>query len=625
METINAWFDSAGFMPHGHCFLWLPSILWTSVISDALIALAYLTIPITLLYLIRRRRDMPFDWMFVAFGVFILACGSTHVVDIVTIWLPDYWLLASLKAVTAVASVITAIGLVKLIPAALRIPSPSQLAAVNAELQAVNAELRAAMEKAEVANRAKSAFLAAMSHELRTPLNAILGYAQILRRDPQMTPGQLSGMATIQQSGHHLLALINDVLDLSRVEAGKMDLHTKPARLSDLMMVVADIMRVRAEKKYLNFELELAPGLPDSVCLDETRLRQVLLNLLGNAVKFTDRGKVSLRVAPLDGGTAVNGVRRLRFEVEDQGVGIAADQTETIFQPFEQVGDHQRRAGGTGLGLAISRQLVRLMGGELHVASSPGRGSRFWFDIELDLADAPAAAVGSPEVVTGYLGPRKTILVVDDIVANRALLLDLLGALDFQLQEAETGEVALAHVAAAKPDLVLLDMIMPGMDGGEVTSQLRAAPATRELPVVIISASATPEDEERAMKAGANAFLTKPIDEHELLREIGNWLKLEWIRTMAPGSAAAASPSGPAPTPSAMVAPPAQALAELHQLAQAGKLSEMRRVAAQLGNAGAAYRPFIEQLDRLAADFQSKAVLALVESHIKPQEGSGGA
>src|SRR5450830_650480 len=171
------------FMPHGHCFLWLPSILWTSVISDTLIALAYLTIPISLVYFIRKRRDMPFDWMFIAFGVFILACGATHAMDVWVIWRPDYVVAVSLKAVTAVASVVTAIAMVRLIPIALRIPSPAQLAAVNAELQKANNDLRAAMERAEVANRAKSAFLASMSHELRTPLNAVLGYTQILKRD----------------------------------------------------------------------------------------------------------------------------------------------------------------------------------------------------------------------------------------------------------------------------------------------------------------------------------------------------------------------------------------------------------------------------------------------------------
>ncbi len=630
MALLSTLFNTQGFMPHGHCFLWLPSILWTSVISDALITAAYLTIPIVLIYIIRRRRDLPFDWVFFAFGIFILACGATHLTDIIVIWKPDYWLLAGLKAVTALASVVTAVAVVRLVPAVLRIPSPAQLAAVNDELQRSNADLRAAMARAEVANRAKSAFLAAMSHELRTPLNAILGYAQLLRRDKSLGPQQLAGMATIQQSGQHLLALINDVLDLSRVEAGKMDLHNRPAQLRELLTVVADIMRVRAEKKYLGFELELAESLPEAVSVDETRLRQVLLNLLGNALKFTDRGVVRLRVAPtptdvpaMGTGPAISGAApRLRFEVIDQGVGIAPDQVEAIFRPFEQVGEHTRRAGGTGLGLAISRQLVRLMGGELEVASRLGQGSRFWFDVPLATAELPQAEVPRSEMATGYLGPRKCVLVVDDVAANRALLLDLLGALDFQMQEADNGATALARADAAPPDLVLLDMVMPGMSGIDVTRHLRAMPATARVPIVMVSASATLEDEERSLAVGANAFLIKPIDEHELLREIGNCLQLEWTHEAVPGTeapAVARVPAGDAP----LVPPPPQALSELHQLALAGKLSEMRRVAAQLVGLGDVYRPFIDKLDRLAADFQSKAVLALVEAHLAP-EGSAG-
>src|SRR5471030_1723511 len=394
MDTLSSWFGSQGFMPHGHCFLWTPSILWLSVISDALIALAYLTIPITLLYFIRKRRDLPFDWMFIAFGIFILACGSTHVADIWVIWHPDYWLSVILKTITAAASVVTAVVLVRLVPVALRI----------------------AMERAEVANRAKSAFLAAMSHELRTPLNAILGYTQILKRDKGLTPTQKSGVGTIQQGGQHLLALINDVLDLSRVEAGKMDFHPKPVVLADLLSVVADIMRVRAEQKQLRFELELVAGLPEAISVDETRLRQVLLNLLGNAVKFTDRGTVRLRVLPLAARPgAAPDAASLRFEVHDDGIGIAAGHIDAIFRPFEQVGDASRRAGGTGLGLAISGQLVRLMGGELKVESKLGTGSRFWFDVAMPVAAAPAAISGDGHNATGYLGPRKTILVVDDV------------------------------------------------------------------------------------------------------------------------------------------------------------------------------------------------------------------
>jgi signal transduction histidine kinase/ActR/RegA family two-component response regulator len=529
MDMLSAWFNSEGFMPHGHCFLWIPSILWTSVISDALIALAYLTIPVTLIYFIRKRRDMPFDWMFVAFGVFILACGGTHAADIWVVWHPDYVLSVSLKAITAVASVVTAIMLVRLVPVALRIPSPAQLAAVNAELQKANDDLRAAMERAEVANRAKSAFLASMSHELRTPLNAVLGYTQILKRDKTLTIPQQTGISTIQQGGQHLLALINDVLDLSRVDAGKMEFHPKPVRLGELLTVVADIMRVRAEQKHLHFELELVAGLPVAISVDETRLRQVLLNLLGNALKFTDRGSVRLRVAPLpaEQGAPADQVS-LRFEVMDDGIGIAASDIEIIFRPFEQVGDATRRAGGTGLGLAISRQLVQLMGGQLKVESTPGRGSRFWFDVPMKVVEAPGVVVGGDRIASGYQGPRKTIMVVDDVATNRALMRDLLGALGFRMVEAESGASALLQLQDAVPDLVLLDMVMPDMDGIETTRRLRADARTAQTPVLIISASSTPEEEERSLDVGANAFLAKPVNEHDLLREIGAQLKLEW-------------------------------------------------------------------------------------------------
>ena len=552
MDMLNNWFNSQGFMPHGHCFLWIPSILWTSVVADALIALAYLTIPVTLIYFIRRRRDMPFNWMFVAFGVFILACGSTHLAEIWVVWRPDYVPLVILKAITAVASVVTAIALVRLVPLALLIPSPAQLAAVNAELLQANQDLRAAMERAEVANRAKSAFLAAMSHELRTPLNAILGYTQILKRDKQLSPSQQAGLGTIHQGGHHLLALINDVLDLSRVEAGKMEFHPKPVRLGELLTVVADIMRVRAEQRHLHFELELAGGLPLAISVDETRLRQVLLNLLGNAVKFTDHGAVRLRVSPVPvpvpvpvpapvgaaaeasaGGAAVFDVMataHLRFEVLDEGVGIDAAQLENIFNPFEQVGEAARRAGGTGLGLAISRQLVRQMGGDVKVESVPGRGSRFWFDVPMPVVEAPGAAVGGGDIPSGYLGPRKTLLVVDDVATNRALLRDLLGPLGFRMLEADNGATALRQTKLELPDMVLMDMVMPDMDGIETTRRLRAETGTAKTPVLIISASSTPEEGRRALAAGADAFLAKPVDEHALLGEIGARLSLQWVK-----------------------------------------------------------------------------------------------
>jgi signal transduction histidine kinase/DNA-binding NarL/FixJ family response regulator len=620
MDTLKTLFSSEGFMPHGHCFLWSPGILWTTVISDGLIALAYLTIPFTLVYLIWRRRDIPFDWVIFAFGVFILACGSTHLADIWTVWNPDYWLTAGLKAVTAVASIVTAALLVKLIPLALAIPSPAQLAKVNADLQALNEELREAMAGAEVASRTKSAFLASMSHELRTPLNAILGYAQLMRRDQRLPTSLHNAVSTVQQSGQHLLALINDVLDISKVEAGKLELHTHAVRLSEFVAVLADIIRVRAEKKGLGFEAELANSLPEAVSLDETRLRQVLLNLLGNAVKFTERGRVKLKISQTERLNAGDEIG-LRFEVVDEGVGIAPDQIGKIFEPFEQVGDVKLRAGGTGLGLAISRQLVELMGGALSVESIPGEGSRFWFDVRVLPLAASVSAQDVPQVATGYHGARKTILVVDDVAANRALLLDLLGALDFKLLEAENGEIGVRLAHEERPDLILLDLVMPVMDGVEATKRLRAESATASMPIVIVSASATPEDEASVMQAGANAFITKPIDERELLGEIGNLLKLEWSQER-PGQQAHGG-AKPSSSTEELVPPPAEALRELHKLALAGRLSELRRVAAQLIGLGDCYRPFVNKLDGLAADFESKAVLAMVETYIQPQTPQG--
>ncbi|MDP3842384.1 MAG: ATP-binding protein [Oxalobacteraceae bacterium] len=261
------------------------------------------------------------------------------------------------------------------------------------QLEQRTAELGVAKERAEVANRTKSTFLSNMSHELRTPLNAVLGYAQILRRAPGLGERQMAGLNTIEQSGEHLLMLVNDLLDLSKIEAGKFELHLGAVNLPVFLRAVIDIIQIKAEQKGLSCILEAAADLPHGVLLDEKRLRQVLLNLLGNAVKFTDSGQVTLRVQSLADGAQQ---ARLMFTVQDTGVGVSQDQLETIFQPFEQVGEVQRRSGGTGLGLAISRQLVRLMGSEITVASQTGAGSCFQFSVPVDLIETEAAATTQP-------------------------------------------------------------------------------------------------------------------------------------------------------------------------------------------------------------------------------------
>jgi CheY-like chemotaxis protein len=354
-----------------------------------------------------------------------------------------------------------------------------------------------------------------MSHELRTPLNGILGYAQILQWEQTLTPKQRSGLRTIEHSGQHLLTLIDDILDLSKIEAGKLELRPAPLDLAPFLQGIVDMVRVRAEQKQLRFAFE-AGDLPEAVVADAKQLRQVLLNLLGNAVKFTDAGEVSLRVdaAPDDGSAKL----RLRFAVQDSGLGISSDDLKTLFQPFQQVGDAERQRGGTGLGLVISRELVRAMGGDIAVDSEPGRGSCFRFELELARVEPQVAASGSAErVVTGYDGVRKKVLVVDDVAENRSLLVDMLRPLGFLVFEAQDGREGVERAQAICPDVILMDNVMPVMNGLEATRRLREIPALMNVPVLAISASATQDDRDSARAAGATGFVTKPFRAAQLL------------------------------------------------------------------------------------------------------------
>lgn len=470
---------------------------------------------------------------------------------------------------------------------------------------------RQARYAAEAANRAKSDFLSVMSHELRTPLNAVLGYTQILKREQGLGEKQTHGLNIIEQSGRHLLTLINDLLDLAKIEAGKFELFPEPTRLPALLNGVNDIIRIRAEEKSLQFSCELPPDLPGGVLIDEKRLRQVLLNLLSNAVKFTEHGQVCLRVQTL---ATADTQARLRFEVSDTGVGIQRAQLDAIFQAFEQVGNARYRAGGTGLGLFISRQLVRQMGSEIHVESAPGSGSRFWFELALAVSEAPAASRPPQTLVTGYQGARRKILIADDVIGNRALLADMLGELGFELCEACDGRETVEQVALAKPDLVLMDLVMPEMDGIEAIRRIRALPA--QIAIIAISAGADHDDQLRSMASGANAFLLKPIEHGGLLAAIGACLDLRWTEAQS------APPPERHVATAALVIPPQQELEVLHQHARTGNMRAIRQQAARLAELDERFRPFSDKLDRLAQDFQSKAILSLVQQHLNPQEAS---
>jgi PAS domain S-box-containing protein len=467
---------------------------------------------------------------------------------------------------------------------------------------------RAARRVAEAANQAKNAFLANMSHELRTPLNGILGYAQILRRDPNLGERQIDNVNVIQHSGEQLLTLINDILDFAKIEAGKLELSVTDIALAKFLRLIVEIIDVKARQKGLEFICEVAPPTPRGIRADEGRLRQVLLNLLTNAVKFTDRGRVSLRVR-------FASPSRLLFEVHDTGIGVNADHLETIFQPFEQVSDAQRRLGGAGLGLAISRRFVRLMGSDIKVTSQVGAGSTFWFELDVPVIEAETLA--APErLVTGYKGPPKKVLVVDDVAANRAMAVDMLRPLGFDVVEAVNGTEALHKAQAARPDWILMDMVMPEMDGLEATRRLRQLPGLKSVPIIAMSASASDSDERKSLAAGANAFVPKPIDVDQLLTHIATLLKLHWTYELPAASSAENE------AVALLVAPPRHELETLHNLARRGNMRAIMQWAERVAGLDARYRPVADQLRLLAKGYQSKAILTLVERYLASRPGA---
>ncbi|MBD1909839.1 GAF domain-containing protein [Leptolyngbya sp. FACHB-16] len=470
-----------------------------------------------------------------------------------------------------------------------------QQAELFAQIQEQAKELRYAKDIADAANRAKSEFLANMSHELRTPLNAILGFTQLMQRDTTLSSDHHRSVKIVNQSGEHLLGLINDVLEMSKIEAGQVTLHETECDFYQLLNNLEDMLRLKAQSKGLQLVFTYDADIPLYIKIDKNKLRQVLINLLGNAIKFTEQGCVALRVSRVRyPSTSPQRHGTLLFEVEDTGYGIGADELGDLFQAFKQTHTGRQSQEGTGLGLRISKQFVQLMGGNITVRSEPGRGSCFAFSIPATFLEA------APELPEFHPLPRgivrlaphcitHRILIAEDNVNNRLLLRQLLTELGFEVQEAENGQGAIALWRQWQPDLIFMDMHMPILNGYKATRQIRAEERSRlserephepsserfvpRTKIVALTASAFTEQRQESLTAGCDDFVSKPFQHAELLNILARHLDIQYVHEGSTSEDSASSlpqaPENPSNTADLTVMP-AGWIEQLHRAAMQG-------------------------------------------------------
>ena len=476
-------------------------------------------------------------------------------------------------------------------------------------------ELYESVQKAEAANRAKSVFLSNMSHELRTPLNAILGYTQIFLGDESLTARQRKGIRTIHQAGEHLLLLINDILDISRIESGKLELLYTEFNLSSFLQGIKDIIQLRTKEKGINF-VDQFQKLPTVIVADELRLRQVLLNLLSNAVKFTNSGHCTLeiRAEPQPAGRS-----RLTFVVEDSGCGIQAEDQHLVFEPFLQVGERLQHREGTGLGLAISQQLVRLMGSELQLISpvnrnprnGEGKGSRFFFTIEVPTLDIQKGDKKTQErrKIIGYKRPNGKavrVLVVDDKDSNRGVLRDTLEPLGFLIHEALDGSKVLALCKSFQPDIILMDLQMPKVDGFTATAQVKQSPRYKHIPVFAVTASIAEGEplRRRCQQYGFNGYIHKPFAAEVLLEMMAGYLDLQLTYGIPEKE----------PLQEAIQIPPVELLDDLVFLVEVGEIQGITEKAMEIAALESGkYQAFSQRIQELIEEFQFTALSELIQ------------
>jgi len=537
---------ASNFMPHGVCYVWNPSLIGLHLVSDTLIGIAYFSIPITLVYFIRKRRDLPFNWIFLLFGLFIVACGATHWMEVWTLWEPRYWLAGVVKAITAAASVPTAIALVMLVPQALAIPSTGELAAAKVALEAevaerrrIEAELREAkatlearveerMSKYEaVANESrhmhdelaqvdarKDRFLAILSHELRNPLNPIRSAVAIMRQPNAGEEQTKFARDVIDRQVAHLSRLLDDLLDISRIKQNRVSFVRERIDVGTAINGALETTRPLIDAARQQIDVTLAPE-PAMVDADPTRFAQILSNLISNASKYTDAGgKISVSVAS-EGAHAV-------VRVRDNGIGIEAQHHAGLFELFSQVDSARNRAaGGLGIGLALVKSLAEMHGGSVTVASEGlGRGSEFTVRLPLARDAVPVPHRRTTDTRMAIATESLRVLVVDDNVDSVETLAALLKMIGHEVRTANDAAGALAVAASFQPQVGILDIGLPGTDGYELAQQLRKAESGARMRLIALTGWGKDEDKQLAAQAGFDHHLTKPVDLRALEGEL---------------------------------------------------------------------------------------------------------
>ena len=404
-----------------------------------------------------------------------------------------------------------------------------ELKAALESLKSTQEELVKAKEEAEAASHAKSAFISQMSHELRSPLTSILGYSQLLQRYGADDPKVLKAASIINTGGNHLLTLINDILAFSKLESAAYTIHSEFIAVKPFLNDISQLVRVQAKEKGLEFKLVTPTPLPLTIFVDPNRLRQVLMNLIINGIKFTEVGTVTLAVT--SGEPSQDGITQLHFSVADSGIGIAKENFSKIFLPFEQVHLNTDQTKGTGLGLAIAQQIVMSMNGTITVASELGKGSQFSFTIDVPYGNGQTETTSQQHdrKIVGYEGNTRTVLIAEDLIPIRTFLSHALSMLGFDTVEAENGTEAIKSLQVHQPDLILMDTLMPQMDGITATQKIRQTAGYEQLPIIAISAHVLPDDIEQILENGADRFMAKPIIMNELIPILQELLCLEWI------------------------------------------------------------------------------------------------